>query len=53
MTKISRDTIIAFAILVKDLNSNVELYKANALRVISSIIDVLLFEIYSYFRAVP
>eukprot|EP01129_Flabellula_baltica_P010217 TRINITY_DN4296_c0_g1_i1.p1 TRINITY_DN4296_c0_g1~~TRINITY_DN4296_c0_g1_i1.p1 ORF type:complete len:869 (+),score=206.91 TRINITY_DN4296_c0_g1_i1:46-2652(+) len=39
LTKVSRDTIIAFAILVKDLNSNVELYKSNALRVISSIID--------------
>lgn len=34
------DTIIAFAILIKDVNSDVEMYQANAIRVISGIMDV-------------
>eukprot|EP01130_Rhizamoeba_saxonica_P002326 TRINITY_DN12152_c0_g1_i1.p1 TRINITY_DN12152_c0_g1~~TRINITY_DN12152_c0_g1_i1.p1 ORF type:complete len:860 (+),score=186.03 TRINITY_DN12152_c0_g1_i1:42-2621(+) len=36
---IAEDTIIAYAILIKDVNSSVDAYRANAIRVISGIID--------------
>jgi len=41
LAKVSEDVIIAIAILVKDItNSQIDIYRANAIRVISRIIDV-------------
>lgn len=39
LTKQAEDTILAFAMLIKDVNSDMEMNRANAIRVISGIMD--------------
>lgn len=39
LSPLAQDTIIAFAILIKDVTSDTDMYQANAIRVISGIMD--------------
>jgi coatomer protein complex subunit gamma len=42
LTALAQDVIIAISILVKDMNSNQEVFKANAIRVLCRITDVFI-----------
>jgi coatomer protein complex subunit gamma len=42
LTALAQDVIIAISILIKDMNSNQEVFKANAIRVLCRITDVLI-----------